>query len=87
MECSAFLNAWNFFDDLAGLHTGVDSEYTRLSRAAATCYDKLFWGNNLPSVTPPGERFEPTWSPDDLAAIGRVFVAGLRLLRTELNGV
>jgi hypothetical protein len=73
VECSAFLDVWNFFDDLAGLHTASDTESARLSRAAVGCYDKLFWGNNLPSVTPPGEQFVPSWSPEELAAIGRMF--------------
>src|SRR5437763_4943323 len=52
-------DAWNFFDDLTGLHAAPGTEYAQLSRAAAACYDKLFWGNNLPSVTPPGERLFP----------------------------
>jgi hypothetical protein len=85
IDCSAFLNAWNFLDDLAGLHTGADTLYTRLSRAAAECYDKLFWGNNLPMVTPPGERFDPVWRVRELNEIRRVLKAGLRLLESELR--
>jgi hypothetical protein len=86
VECPAFLNAWNFFDDLGGLHTAPTSAYARLSRAAGGCYDKLFWGNNLPSVTPPGERFDPPWSATELAAMRGVFEAGLDVLESELLG-
>jgi hypothetical protein len=56
IDCVVFLNTWNFLDDLAGLSDGAETAYTRLSREAAACYDKLFWGSNLPAVTPPGER-------------------------------
>jgi hypothetical protein len=84
VDCREFLNAWNFLDDLTGLHTKADMPHTRLSRAAAGEYDKLFWGNNLPAVTPPGERFEPTWSPEELAAIRGVFESGLGVLAAEL---
>lgn len=84
VDCRAFLNAWNFFDDLTGSHIGIDSPYTRLSKGAGGSYDKLFWGNNLPAVTSPGERFDPTWSPEELAAISHVFEAGLRVLAAEL---
>jgi hypothetical protein len=86
VDCPAFLNAWNFLDDLAGLHAGADTPHTRLSRAAAVCYDRLFRGNNLPAVTPPGERFEPSWGENDLAAIRGVMLAGLELLAAELRG-
>ena len=85
VDCPAFLDAWNLFDDLAGLHAGADTPYTRLSRAAAGCYDRLFRGNNLPAVTPPGEHFDPAWCAEDLAAIRDVMLAGLELLTTELR--
>jgi hypothetical protein len=84
VDCQAFLDAWNLFDDLAGLHTGADNPYARLSRETAGCYDRLFWGNNLPTVTPPGEQFEPVWSAEELIEIRRVLAAGLVLLATEL---
>jgi hypothetical protein len=66
VECAAFLNAWNFFDDLARIHENPHSSYANLSRKAAPTYDRLFWGNELPSVTPPDERYCPDWSADDL---------------------
>jgi hypothetical protein len=80
------LDAWNFLDDLAGMHVGADTPYARLSRGAAECYDRLFWGNNLPAVTPPGERFEPVWSAEELIKIRRVLAAGLVILAAELRG-
>jgi hypothetical protein len=87
LDCPEFLNAWNFFDDLAGLHGGADSPFIRLSRGASDCYDKLFWGCNLPAVTPPGRHFEPAWSVEEVAQIQRVMQAGLRLLEAELGTV
>ncbi len=85
IDCAAFLNTWNFLDDLARLSDGAETPYTRLSREAAACYDKLFWGSNLPAVTPPGERFEPDWRADELAEIHSVLEAGLDLLESELR--
>jgi len=85
VDCPAFLNAWNFFDDLVGLHTGVVTRYTRLSRREAGCYDKLFWGNNLPAVTPTGERYVPSWESVELDRIRRVMRAGIELMEAELS--
>ena len=85
IDFAAFLNTWNFLDDLAGLPEGAEAPYTRLSRDAAACYDKLFWGSNLPAVTPPGERFEPEWRANALAEVQMVLEAGLDLLESELR--
>lgn len=79
-----FLNAWNFLDNLASLHEGADSAFNRLSHEAA-CYDKLFWGNNLPAITPAGEFYRPSWRDEELAEIRSVFEAGLDLLNDELR--
>ena len=86
VDCSAFLDAWNFLDDLAGLHTEADSPYVRMSREAVTVYDKLFWSNNLPAVTPVGEQYTPAWSSEELLTIRDVFEAGLYALEGELAG-
>jgi hypothetical protein len=85
VDCPVFLNAWNFFDDLAGLHDTPDTPYARLSHEAARSYDKLFWGCNLPSVTPVGEHFDPSWRPEELAEIRAVMEAGQALLAAELK--
>lgn len=85
VDCDAFLNAWNFFDDLARIHERPDRNYAKLSWAAANVYDLLFWGCNLPSVTPPGERFEPTWPRESLDEIAAVMVAGIELVRHKLR--
>lgn len=85
VECPAFLDAWNCFDDLAGLRLNPDSAYAKLSRNAGPTYDKLFWGNNLPSVTPPGELFTPSWEADELETIRQVMEAGLALVEAELR--
>jgi len=85
VNCKSFLNAWNFFDDLAELHDRRDTPYSMLSRAKQQSYDKIFWGNNLPSLTPPGESFTPMWQAEELDGIRQVMEAGLALLRSELR--
>lgn len=84
VDCATFLNVWNFFDDLEGLHSGRFTAYVQLSEAALACYDKLFHGNNLPAMTPPGKSFEPSWSPEELLQIRGVFDAGLNALTAVL---
>ena len=36
MDCCTFLNAWNFFDDLGGLHVGEDTAYAQPESRSGT---------------------------------------------------
>src|SRR5262249_751607 len=85
VDCSAFLNAWNFFDDLlVELSDGDQASHARLSPDAAAYYDKLFWGSNLPAVTPPGEWCQPRWQAAELTEIRLILEAGLEHFESEL---
>jgi hypothetical protein len=82
IDCPAFLNAWNLFIDLRSAIAGRDT--IRDPDGARSVYDKLFRGNNLPSVTPKGERFQPAWDESEIAALARVLGDGLQLFSTRL---
>jgi hypothetical protein len=73
------------FDDLAGLFDSGETPYARLSRTGSDCYDKLFWGCNLPALTPSGERFDPVWQAGEVANFRQFLAAGLDLLASELH--
>lgn len=85
MDYSVFLDAWNLFEDMAGIPDGADMPRPRLSRGDTACYEKLFWGCNLPAVTPPGKGLVPEWRVDELAQIRSVLEAGLKLVKSELR--
>jgi hypothetical protein len=80
-DCHFLLNAWNMLGDIAysvGVSVAEPSE-------ANTVYDKLFWGCNLPSATPPGMQFEPNWSIDDISILSAVLSSGLNVLRRAVG--
>jgi hypothetical protein len=85
VDCSAFLNAWNFFDDMAEIHANPETQHARLSREASEIYEKLFWGNNLPATTPTGERYEPSWTIGELEMMRQVLESGLHLIEIEFQ--
>lgn len=68
-EIDTVITAWNALDDLAKA-TGTPLGF--FGRLANRAYDKLFYGLNLPSVTPPGEWYSPAWRPRELAKIDQV---------------
>ncbi len=82
IDCSSFLGAWNLFADLAiSVNGDFDSDRIRTMHV----YEKLFRGNNLPAVTPPGMRFTPQWSDDELMLMREILRDGLELFRKHVR--
>jgi hypothetical protein len=46
---------------------------TALRLTAQTIYEKVFYANNLPTITPSGEHYEPEWSGWELEEMSRIF--------------
>ena len=82
-DCRFLLDTWNMLADIAR------SLGTRLAEPpeADGTYDKLFRGCNLPSMTPPGEPFVPSWSEPEIATLTTVLSSGLQTLRGAVERV
>jgi len=78
-ECDVLLNAWNAFSDISSSFQGNDAPFAKADFAHKSIYDKLFWGNNLPSVTPVGERYDPIWNAGEMESLKAILGAGLDL--------
>jgi hypothetical protein len=83
VDCVETLNLWNLFSDVAA-SVPFDSAFRNLDRARPAIYEKIFVGNNLPVMTPPGEHYEPTWSQDEMRHIAKVMASGLELVKSAL---
>jgi hypothetical protein len=83
IDCELFLNAWNLFDDVAS-SVGCSS-FRRDSRRASLPYGKLFWGINIPVMTPSGEHYEPVWSDEEVETIQKILGDGIRLVRLAVR--
>ena len=79
-ECSPLLNAWNLFGDLP-----KSDLYEAVNEGATPIYDKLFWGCNLPAMTPPGEHYVPTWTETETATLKRLLLLGVAEFRARLR--
>lgn len=76
IDCSEFLNAWNMLGDAGTLPT---------RNLGKRVYEKLFWGNNLPAVTPPGETYTPEWSLEEVRELQSILKSPIDRLRAELR--
>ncbi len=82
VDCKEFLSTWHLFQDVSASVKGdfdPDREQTTL------IYYKLFWGNNLPTVTPEGEEYTPAWTEDELKKLYAVLGHGLDLFRRSMK--
>lgn len=86
LDPSLLLNAWNFSDDLAHTLSGSEGDSFRKSPEVLDCYNRLFWANNLPSMTPEGEGFEPDWADSELALLVTTLGQGLERLDRVIEG-
>jgi hypothetical protein len=81
VNCVEVLNAWNLFADIcATVNAPRNTNFEKLNSQSSALYDRVFWGNNLPAVTPKGERFVPTWTRDEIGSMAEILSTGLDLL-------
>jgi hypothetical protein len=85
IDCVETLNAWNFFADVSNSVADRAHEFFALDKRPSQLYDKVFWGNNLPAVTPIGERYEPSWSDGELSEIRAILRSGLTLFKENTS--
>ena len=83
IDCSNVLNIWNLIDDIMRSY-GLAQDYREEYDEADAIYDKLFWGCNLPSVTPEGEHYAPDWSETERSVMACVLGEGLRLFESKI---
>ena len=77
IDCTFFLDCWNMLSDVArSVGSAIPS-----CPGVMDVYERLFWGCNLPSVTPPGEHFTPEWSATEIEVISDVLSRGLQIFR------
>jgi hypothetical protein len=85
VDCKRFLDAWNLFDDISSSCNEPTITFDQVSNRENDLYNKLFFGNNLPSITPAGEHYEPEWTEEEIKRLHEVLNLGLHELRHRLT--
>ncbi|MDE6671587.1 MAG: hypothetical protein K2K16_05265 [Ruminococcus sp.] len=74
MDCDFLIDFWNMFSDIAN---SIGKELEPKTRRSDRCYNKLFWGLNLPAVTPEGCEYEPVFTKRERKLIREIMRTGL----------
>ncbi|REJ95962.1 MAG: hypothetical protein DWQ29_01270 [Planctomycetota bacterium] len=78
VDARVLLNTWNMLEDYLRSR-GSSGESFPLGEN--DLYEKLFFANNLPSITPSGQKFAPDWSLEEKQRI----VAALKQPLSEFH--
>lgn len=71
--CRVIIDGWNFLEDLARTF-GLADEIEKLhSTLLNRIYHKMFYGINLPSVTPEGKSYSPLWEHEEIFLLRNAF--------------
>lgn len=82
MDRNLFFEAWNLFDDISRSTDGnFDSDKEKTNKI----FDKLFWGCNLPSMTPEGEHYQPEWDAEEFDTVFEIMRSGLNMFRKSVR--
>ena len=84
VDCHLLLDAWNFFTDLANSVTSVTIAFVGRDREYMPINEKLFYGCNLPVITPEGMHYTPSWTVEELADLVTVLRSGLEDIKAHL---
>ncbi|MEM1320365.1 MAG: hypothetical protein AAGG75_08910, partial [Bacteroidota bacterium] len=70
------LNVWNLFIDFA--HS-AKKKFKR-KKKTSKIYDKIFFGNNLPSITPKDKEYIPSWTAEEIELLVKKLNKGFLIL-------
>src|SRR5258706_5086923 len=85
VNCVEFLNAWNLFVDVArSINNSAASNFLKSDKSGNKVYDKLFWGNNLPSVSPEGRSYVPLWTNEQITQVHEILANGLNMFEKSI---
>lgn len=84
-DCHNALGVWNLFIDLCATLPDKCSTLKIAIDNAPDTEQKLFFGSNLPSITPEGEYYKPHWETEDKMVLRSVFSNGAEALRRSVR--
>ena len=85
LDCNQILAAWNLFGDVARSTGEIGGAFNESDQSLNAIYDKIFYGCNLPSITPEGEAYTPSWSRKELDAIRELLKIGFLMFQRVID--
>lgn len=82
VDCNIVLDLWNIFLDL---HTSLNQKYLGNDSKLDKIYEKLFYGNNLPTINTTVNKYIPIFTNNEIKQIKNVLISGVYILKKTLS--
>ena len=81
--CNILLNGFNFIEDMLRTFDLKEAEKKLHVPLLDKAYKKLFWGSNLPSITPNEKSYHPLWLQREISILNSEFKAVWQTIRKK----
>lgn len=83
MDCEYFLSMWNYASDICN---SVEKRFwgDNKNKMITKVYDKVFWGSNLPAVTPDNESYTPYFNWAERLILKVLYRSFMRIFKEYL---
>lgn len=81
-DYNSFLNTWNLFEDIS---VSTNGNFDKEKEITNGIYNRIFWGCNIPAVTPEGKCFTPTWTKKELKIIHKTYNFGFQIFEEKIK--
>lgn len=82
-DCKIILDFWNIFNDI--LYSFGEKIPDERTKRSDSCYNKLFFGNNLPAVTPDVECYIPVFTRKERKNIRKILSYGIDFMYRNME--
>lgn len=83
IDCGQILDMWNIFSDF---YNSIEEKFMGNDHKFDEIYDKIFCGNNLPTINKTNKIYVPLFSEDEILAIKKIMLSGICLFRKVISG-
>lgn len=80
--CEEVLLVWNLLTDIS---SSLREDFEQGDDKTKQVYEKLFFGNNLPSITPDKMRYNPVWKKGELQLMRKTLKRGFEIFRRHMK--
>lgn len=84
INCVYFLDLWNMVGDIAN-SLNINFIGNKRTKHISKIYDKLFWGCNLPAITPEGKEYIPIWTKKEIGIFTKIIKDELRIIHNFIQ--
>lgn len=83
--CETLNNGWNLLEDMLRTIDALENSELYQNKQLKKMYGKLFYGCNLPAITPNNKTYHPIWLDSEISILKRAIDNAFVILRNSFS--